>query len=142
MVLMRTKERESGEGSIDMTSLNHMTHHSLPQQMVTLPYSQPQQPSTLYQPPHQTSSGLAAQRTSPPAQHSAHQSEKQLCQRERSASTQSVEAMVCDEEETVLRPEPSELPARPSWTESVNMIPLFSFILHSNHTAYLSLFSP
>jgi len=121
VVLMRTKEREGGEGPVDMGSLNHMTHHSLPQQMVSLPYSQPQQQAPLFQPPHQPTTGLApaAQHTSPPVQHSAppaQQPEKQLCQRERSASTQSVEAMVCDEEEAVIT-EPSEHPVRSSWTE-------------------------
>jgi hypothetical protein len=126
VVLMRTKEREGGEGPVDMGSLNHMTHHSLPQQMVSLPYSQPQQQASLFQPPHQPTTGLApaAQHTSPPVQHSApsaQQPEKQLCQRERSASTQSVEAMVCDEEEAVVT-EPSEHPARSSWTEPVNTL--------------------
>ena len=116
---MRNKEREGEEeGPVDMGSLNHMTHHSLPQQMVTStlqPFTQPPQ-----QPP--TSSSLYPS--------SARPSDKQQCMRERSASTQSVEAMVCDEEEPVVRqpeqhvamqPEqqPSEQPARPAWTEQV-----------------------
>jgi len=117
VVLMRNKEREGEEeGPVDMGSLNHMTHHSLPQQMVTStlqPFTQPPQ-----QPP--PSSSLYPS--------SARPSDKQQCVRERSASTQSVEAMVCDEEEPVVRqpeqhvamqPEqqPSEQPARPAWTE-------------------------
>ena len=124
VVLMRTKERDGVEGPIDMGSLNHMTHHSLPQQMVTLPFSQPQQQtSSLFQPPSQppTLPVPATRHSPPPPQHSARHPEKDQCLRERSASTQSVEAMVCDEEETVIRPEPSERiqPVRPAWNEQV-----------------------
>jgi len=123
VVLMRNKERDGNEeGPVDMGSLNHMTHHSLPQQMGNLPYSQPQQQtSSLFQPSSQPTTGPlpAVQHSSPPTQHSAPHTRpvKQQCLRERSASTQSVEAMVCDEEEAVIRPEPSEQPTRPAWTE-------------------------
>lgn len=92
-----------------MASLNHMTHHSLPQQMVSMPFSQPQQQQ---QPLFQPSSQPAAQHSTPPAAQ-----DKQQCVRERSDSTQSVEAMVCDEDEEIIRP--TEEPVRSAWSEQV-----------------------
>ena len=99
-----------------MTSLNHMTHHSLPQQMVSMPFSQPpQQQQSIFQP----SSQLAAQHSAPPARHSvaAPPAQDKQCVRERSDSAQSVEAMVCDEDEEIIRP--SEEPVRSAWSEQV-----------------------
>ena len=118
-MLVRNKERGGEEGGpVDMTSLNHMTHHSLPQQMVSMPFSQPpqqQQQQNIFQP----SSQLAAQHSAPPARHSAAAPPVQdkQCVRERSDSAQSVEAMVCDEDEEIIRP--SEEPVRSAWSEQV-----------------------
>ena len=117
-MLVRNKERGGEEGGpIDMTSLNHMTHHSLPQQMVSMPFSQPpqQQQQNVFQP----SSQLAVHHSAPSAQHSAAAppAQEKQCVRERSDSAQSVEAMVCDEDEELIRP--SEEPVRSAWSEQV-----------------------